>query len=267
MAKRLRVSFIEFLNAIPLGWGFLKGSHKGLFKVMFDVPSECARHLARGEADVGLIPVIEYQRIAGLRVLPGISIASKKEVKSVLFVSRTPIEDVSRVALDTSSRTSVVLLKILLSEFFGAGTVTFQERVPTPEDVLGDCDAALLIGPNAITASLNGLRVYDLAEEWHRFTGLPFVFAFWAVRKGIDLGHYTRVFYESRQEGLLAIPEISSIYAHRLGLTSQEIRTYLETNLDYSLDEQNLRGLNLFFELAQRIGAIPSPAPLRFCPE
>jgi chorismate dehydratase len=258
------VSFIRFLNAIPLGWGFLHGSHKGVFDVLFDVPSECARHLARGEADVGLIPVIEYQRIPGLKVLPGISIASKKQVKSVLFVSRMPIERVSRVALDTSSRTSVVLLKILLSEFFNTGSITFVERDPRPSDVLGNCDAALLIGPNAIKASLDGLRVYDLAQEWYRFTGLPFVFAFWAMRPKLDLGSYSQIFYESRREGLLAIPEISNLYAHPLGPRPAEIRTYLETNLDYSLDEENLEGLNRFFELSVKVGAIKSPTPLDF---
>jgi len=264
VASRIKVSFIEFLNAIPLGWGFLNGANKGAFDVLFDVPSECARHLAKGEADIGLIPVIEYQRIPGLRVIPDISISSRRKVKSVLFASRTPIEEVSTVALDRSSRTSVVLLKILLSEFYGRTSITFVEHKPDPKAMLTNCEAALLIGHNAIKASLSGLRVYDLAQEWHRFTGLPFVFAFWAVREGVELEQWLPIFYQSRDEGVKAFREISDLYAPRLSLSPGEIHSYLKHNLDYSLDKQNLRGLNYFYELASRIGDIKTFRELQF---
>jgi len=267
VAGKLKVSFIEFLNAIPLGWGFLYGSHKGAFEVLFDVPSECARHLAKQEADVGLIPVIEYQRIPNLRIIPDISIASRRQVKSVLFASRVPIEQVTTVALDSSSRTSAVLLKILLSEFYGRKSIVYKEHPPEPQKMLNHCDAALLIGHHAIEANLDGLCVYDLAHEWHRFTGLPFVFAFWAVRDGVELRHQRDVFCMSKEEGMLEIGAISHLYSTKLPLSPEEIQSYLENNLDYSLDEMNQAGLSRFFELAFEIGAIETAQPLRFLEE
>jgi len=260
----LRISFIEFLNAAPLGWGFLHGSLKGRHQILFDVPSECARKLASGAADAGLIPVIEYQRISGLRVVPGISIAARAEVRSVLFLSRKPIHDVQTVAVDVSSRTSVVLLKILLEEFHGCRGVDYVEFPPNPRTMLEEADAALLIGNPALAISRHGLYVYDLAAEWNRFTGLPFVFAFWAVREGVELAEAGGDFEQSRREGLQSIPFISEWYSSRLPISSPEIRQYLTGNLNYRLDEANLEGLRRYYDLAAKLGLIERPRPLEF---
>lgn len=262
---KIRVSFIEFLNSVPLGWGFLHGRQQGAFQVLFDVPSECARHLATGEVDVGLIPVIEYQRIPGLRILPDIAVASRHEVKSVLFVSRTPLAEIRRVALDTSSRTSAVLLKILLHHY-GKTEVEYLEHPPDPEAMLARCEAALLIGNPALRIDRTGLYVFDLAREWHRLTGLPFVFAFWAVRPGIELGSQAEIFYASREEGLQSLDQIASLYSERLGLPEGEIRVYLKDHLDYRLDPPHRQGLLKFFELAESLGLIPQIRPLDFLP-
>lgn len=265
---RWRVSFIEYLNSVPLGWGFLYGPDRGAFEVLIDVPSECARRLAGGEADVGLIPVVEYQKIPGLRILPGISIASRQEVKSVLFLSRIPLERVSRVAVDGSSRTSVALLEILLHHFYGRprGEVHYTTCAPEPERMLQQHEAALVIGNPALQMPRPGFLVYDLAEEWNRFTGLPFVFAFWAVREGVDLGAQVEIFYRSRRLGLENVAEIAKVYSRRLGIPPEEIAAYIQENLDYSLDGENLGGLETFFELASSLSLIPSPRALEFYP-
>ncbi len=265
VSRKIRVSFIEFLNAIPLGWGFMNGSQQGLFDLLFDVPSECARHLMTGEADVGLIPVVEYSRIPHLKVIPDIAIASRGQVKSVLFVSKVPIDEVRQVAVDSSSRTSAALLKILLSEFYGCDSVEYTESLPNAEKMLLTHDAALLIGNAALQIPPQKRYVYDLALEWDRFTGLPFVFAFWAVRDGVHLGDSLDAFYRSREEGIAAIGEISTTYADRLGLNPNEIRSYLSSNLDYSLDEKNLEGLQLFLSLARGSNLVDESAvPLTF---
>ncbi len=243
----------------------MHGSQQGLFDLLFDVPSECARHLMTGEADVGLIPVVEYFRIPGLKVIPDISIASRGQVKSVLFVSKVPIDEVQRVAVDSSSRTSTALLKILLSKFYGCNSVEYTETRPNAEKMLLNHDAALLIGNAALQIPPQKRYVYDLALEWDRFTGLPFVFAFWAVRDGVCLGDSLDAFYRSREEGIAAIDEISSAYSDRLGLNPSEIRSYLSSNLDYSLDEKNLKGLQLFLSLAHGSNLVDEPAvPLTF---
>jgi chorismate dehydratase len=264
---RLRISFIEFLNAVPLGWGLLHGSLKGRHEILRDVPSECARRLAAGEADVGLIPAVEYQRIPGLRVIPGISIAARREARSVLFVSRVPIRSVSRVAVDTSSRSSTALLRILMSEFYGVRSVPFIESPPNPGEMLSEHGAALLIGNAALRLSRQGLYVYDLAHEWNRFTGLPFVFAFWAVREAVVPDDGLDVFVKSKREGLAAIPLIAEWYASRLPVSAGEIRSYLTTNLDFSLGAGNLEGLERFYDLAVKHRLIDRVRPLRFAGE
>ncbi len=260
----MKVSFIEFLNAVPLGWGLLHGYAKEGVELSLDVPSQCADKLARGEADVGLIPVIEYQRIPGLRVVPDIAIAAKHEVRSVLFVSKVPIERVSKVAVDTASRTSVALLRILLEKYYLNPDVEFQPADPDPETILSKHDAALVIGNPALKIRQKGLQVYDLAGEWNKFTGLPFVFAFWAVRSGFHMGDGAALFYKSREAGMNSIPEICTTYGQRLQIPAAEVKSYLLENLDYSLDEPNRRGLECFFSYAAEMGIIKEVRPLEF---
>lgn len=264
MSKKLRVSFIEFLNAVPLGWDFLYGKRKGVFEWLNDIPSQCAGRLARAEADIGLIPVIEYQRIPHLQVIPDISIASRREVKSVLFVSRLPVEQVRTIALDRSSRTSVALLRILLAERFHNAQARLVELSPDPAAMLQQCEAALIIGNPALRVDLEGLHVYDLAREWNELTGLPFVFAFWAVRQGVELGEASSYFHQSRDRGLRNVEQIARLYSRKLDLAPDEIRSYLLENLNYSLDSANLRGLRYFFDKAAHHGLIGRLQPLRF---
>ena len=266
MLFRMRVSFSEFLNAVPLGWAFLQGRFRDDVELLLEVPSRCADLLAAGDADVGVIPVIEYQRITGLTVVPGISIAAKREVRSVLFVSRRPIEAVRTIALDSSSRTSVALLTILLGKFYGNRDVEMRTVSADPSSPLSGCDAALLIGDSALFARTDGLRVYDLAAEWNRFTGLPFVFAFWAVRAGYELGERGEYFSQSKAAGLAEIEQICRVYSERLGIPAAEIRSYLLSNLDYSLDHANQAGLCLFYKYAAELGLIPEVRPLEFHP-
>jgi len=261
----VRLSFIDFLNSVPLGWGFLHGPLGPHFDVLFDVPSECARRLRDGEADVGLIPVIEYQRTSGLRVIPGISISSHRAVKSVLCVSRRPLESVRRIALDTSSRTSVALLKVLLARHFRNNDVAFVESAPDPERMLELADGALVIGNPALQMDCSGLIVYDLAREWHRFCGLPFVFAFWAVRG--EIGRDTEVVQwleQSKRLGQDSLPAIAAEYGPRLGLSPQDTLAYLTRNLEYDLGPEHLQGLNGFYDLCFEESLIDERRPLKW---
>ncbi len=261
---RIRVSFIEFLNSVPLGWTFLQGPHQGEFDLRLAVPSECADHMATGEADVGLIPAIEYQLIPGLRVLPDLSISSRREARTVLFASRIPLDQVESIALDTSSRTSVVLLRIILEQFLGRQNLVYHPHEPDPERMLSRCDGALIIGNPAFRVPRDRFLLHDLAREWYHFTGLPFVFALWAVREGVDLGNKAGLFLLSRQTGLRSVSKIAEVYSQKLGVSKDVISSYLLDNLDYSLDEVHLRGLDLFFRHAQQLGVISRVEPIRF---
>ncbi len=256
----LRLSVVQYLNTVPLIWGMLHGEQRGQFELQFTVPSGCADAIAQRQADVGIVPSIEYQRIEGARILPGMSIASKGEVKSVLLLSNLPLAKVQTVALDESSRTSAALVRILMQKFYSR-RVHFSPASPEPGEMLRQADAALLIGDPALTYR-GPAEIYDLASEWRKFTGLPFVFAVWMGH--VNLSAYHADFAASLEFGLAHLDDIAAEYAPRLGLTPSAVKVYLTRNIDYSLDEENRQGLKLFYKLAHEVGIIPAEKELLF---
>jgi chorismate dehydratase len=269
MTKPLIAASI-YLNAAPLCYSFRFGEQKDRCSFLPDAaPVRCSEMLADARADAALIPVIEYQRIPGLKVAPGACVASKTSVRSVLLASRVPIDQVRSVALDTSSRTSAALIQIILGSFYKLSP-SYTPSPPLIAEMLSSNDAALIIGDPAMLIDRSELHVYDMAEEWRKHTGLPFVFAFWAVRadsKGWprEAGASDAVdFLAAKREGLDHIDELAGIYATHLGLAHEDLVTYLTDNINYDLDEESLRGLELYYELASQSGLIDKPRPLAF---
>ena len=267
----LRISAISFLNTAPLMWDFEHGDAGRNFDIEYTIPSACAAALAAKQADIGIIPAFTYAEIPGLVILPNIAIAAKDRVRSILLVSKRPIEEVQTVATDSGSRTSVALLQILFATFFG-GPRQLMPHAPQLEAMLRENDAALLIGDAALQVPTNsGYLLYDLAHEWHRRTGKPFVFAFWAVRldalnrqpQETDLA---KVFQSSRDHGLQPenIATIAKEWSQRLGLDPDDICRYLTENIHYYLDRDNHAGLQLFLHYAQELDLIKSVPELRF---
>ena len=257
----LRLATVPYVNAEPLVWGFRKGPYREVVK-LFDVPPARIPDLLRaGEVDLGLIPSIEYQRIPDLEMLPHLCIASKRRARSVYLASRVPLERIGRVALDRNSRTSVALLKILLARR-GIRDVAYTEQSPSLRQMLRDNDAALLIGDSALTADTSGLDLMDLAAEWFAASGLPFVFAVWAVRPGAALPDGVRPFLDSRQMGMANIPAIAREAGARLGLAPGAVEEYLRVNLHYHLGSEEARALDLFYSQAHEIGLIRAPRPV-----
>src|SRR5580692_1959131 len=146
---KLRISIVEFLNTAPLVWGFTDGPLAGKYELLFAVPSQCAEDLRAGRADIGIIPSIEYQRIDDVVALPGMAIASKNEVRSLLVISKVPIEMATSFALDTNSRSTVGLSKILCQRHWNIAP-EFIDMAPDPEKMLERADAALIIGDPAL---------------------------------------------------------------------------------------------------------------------
>lgn len=259
----VRVAAVDFLNTLPLVAEFLEGRGPRAYRVERFSPAECAARLARGQADVGLIPSIEYARIAGLRALPEICIAAEREVRSVLLLSRRPPEDLERVAVDPGSRTSVALLSLLLGRG-GRPAPALSPWSGTPERALAEHEAVLLIGDAALRARRAGLHVLDLASEWSRWTGLPFVFAFWAVRDGVTLPGPLGEFVSTQQRGLQTLDWRIAEAARRAGVGIEEARAYFHRHLRYRFGEQERASLRHFYDLAAGAGLIPSVPALRF---
>lgn len=265
--RQIRVSVVEFLNAVPLTWGFVRGYFPRQFRVSRDKPAVCASKLLRGAVDVGLVPSIAFQSMAGLRILPDLCIAANGEVKSVLLLSRgRSLRTVSSVAADPASRASAALVRVLLGERHGV-VPEMVEVSGAPRSLLRRFDAVLCIGDRALRVrrtGLEGMVVHDLAAVWKRLTGLPFVFAVWAVGRDVELGEASRCFPFSRALGLGHLDEIVEEAHESVGLPRQELLDYFTRNLVYQLGERERRGLELFYRLALRHGVIDEVRPLAF---
>ena len=270
MALRVRFGIVHYLNSWPLAWTFLRGRGPGWAEPLYLPPARVADGLAAGELEVGLVPSAELQRIAGLSVVPGLCIASQHEVKSVLLVSRVPPERIRRVALDESSRTSAVLVQLLLAERYGVRPEVAPFR-PDLEAMLATADAALLIGDPALKVDRSELHVIDLAAEWRALTGLPFVFAVWAVGADVDpavaAGEVTPLLAASLATAEAELDELIAAAAAELRLPTDEVRTYLTRHLSYRLGAAERASLEEFFRRAHRHGLLPAPRPLRWVRE
>lgn len=262
MRPSLRIGAVAYLNARPLIHELDKLAPSA--QLIVDVPSRLADMLADGQLDLALIPAIEYFRGDGYTVVPNIAIASRGPVLSVTLFSRVPWEGMRRVALDVGSRTSAALAQILLGMKHGIQ----PEVEPLPlhanaEDV--DADAILLIGDRAMRACLPGFaHAYDLGQEWHEWTALPFVYAFWAVREGIELGPVADALAQAKRRGCAAIGRIANEQAPRLGLDAGFCRRYLANIIHYDLGPRELAGLRHYYKLACELGLTREGIDLEF---
>ncbi|MGB8918094.1 MAG: menaquinone biosynthesis protein [Candidatus Sulfotelmatobacter sp.] len=286
--RRLRISAISYLNTAPLMWDFEHGEAGSEFDISYTLPSACARALEAGTADIGIIPAAAYAQVPGLMVLPGVAIASRQPVRSILLVRKVPVDKIRTVALDTSSMTSVALTKVLFEKWLGGGR-TFTPMEPNVEKMLAAHDAGLVIGDPALQIDRSRYLTLDLAEEWIRYTGKPFVFAFWAVRQAalpedglcgdrrprlsasrsdahLPSQDLATIFQQSRDHGLepASLDHISREWAPRLGISNADVRSYLTENIYYQLDAPCLQGLQLFYRYAAEIGALPPAPEMRF---
>jgi chorismate dehydratase len=291
---KLRISVVEYLNTAPLVWGFTDGPLAGRYELSFTVPSLCAEALRRGEVDVAIIPAIEYQRMDGVVVLPGMAVAAKHEVRSILVVAKKPMDTARRVALDSSSRSSAALVRLLCSEHWGIRP-EFFEAPPDPAAMLAGADAALVIGDPALRIALKmdalaakvpasgemccqgdpkeapvpgyeTLFVYDVAYQWREMTGRPCVLAMWVGRRETITPQVVEDFLASKAYGMEHIEEIAEGAAEKLDLPPEGLERYLRENIDFGFDAENRAGLELYFEKCARAGLIPQARPLEFAP-
>jgi chorismate dehydratase len=262
MQGPVRVGAVNYLNTRPLIHELETLADN--VELVLDVPSRLADDLAAGRLDVALIPVIEYFRAGSYTIVPDIAIASRGPVLSVTLFSRVPWTGIRRVALDEGSRTSAALTHVLLRKRHGVQ----PEVVPLPLDQdaeEADADAVLLIGDRAMRACLPGFaHAYDLGQEWHDWTGLPFVYAFWAVRPGVDLGPAADALAEAKRRGREQTGLIAHREAPRLGLDAGFCRRYLGNIIYFDLGPREQAGLHHYYMLACELGLARRGVNLEF---
>lgn len=264
MNSAFRLAASSYLNSAPLIWSFLHGSHRGSVDFVEAVPARCAQLLAESTVEGALVPVIEYQRIEGGSLVPNVCVGSRKEVLSVVLVSRDKqLDSINSVALDESSRTSATLVKIVFREFLDREP-EWTTRAPNVEEMLDKNDAALIIGDPGMGFRRRGLNVWDMASLWKQYTGLGFVFAMWMVRD-VSVERAREVdFSGARDEGIAHLEEIVAAYQDKIPMAVEELRNYLTENIVFNVDESMEKGLRLYFELAFKHKLINSVKPLRF---
>ena len=264
--QTVRLGAVGYLNARPLVYGLDRSPR---FDVRYDVPSECARLLHAHEIDVGLIPSIEYLRGAPYRIVPGLAIASRGPVASVAIYATKPMADVRSIALDTSPRTSAALVSVLCARRFKIQP-RLESRGPDLGDMLAHCDAALIIGDNAlfqqstINNQQSAISKVDLGEEWSALTGLPFVWALWAGWADALGAEDVAALQRARDEGVERPGELAREYLADTPERQETGARYLRQNIKYYLGDNERTGLETFYRYSAEAGLVPDSGELRF---
>jgi len=276
-SPRIRLGAVGYLNARPLVYGLDVAPE---FDLRYDVPSECAQLLHQGAIDVGLIPSIEYLRGGPYRIAPDLAIASHGPVASVAIYTTKPIGDVRSIALDTSSRTSVALVSVLCARLFKIRPA-LESRGPDLADMLGHCDAALLIGDNALLLDHENFRLpsgtgqpaphpeprlekIDLGDAWSTMTGLPFVWAFWAGRPDALDDDDVQALLRARDAGVTYSDAIAHEYFPDSPARQAAGAAYLRDNIKYHLGDEERDGLERFYRYALEVGVVDQEVASRF---
>ena len=258
---RLKFGCHDFLNSQPIIRPLLSGAVNPPFEIVLDSPAKLADMLKNRKLDLAFIPAVEFASIPGLRIVPGFSIAAKGDVKTVLMYSKKDVEDITAVAVDNRSRTSVALLKLLMCAYYKRDVIFLEPGKDGAAD-----DATLVIGDDAFAVSNEGQKVYDLAGEWFKFTGKPFVFSVLCVGEGVDADEAIVALKKSKAVGVQMTGEICGAQRILAEIGREVCADYLENRIRYDLAPDDVEGLRLFFNLAHKHGVIAAEPPLSFYP-
>ena len=264
----IRVGAVSFLNTKPLIYSLLHGElQTENINLSVHVPSRLAIKLNNDELDIGLIPIVEYFRAnasgAGYRILPEIAIASRGSVLSIQLFSRVPIQEIQQIALDTSSRSAIALLKVLLTEKYHIDP-NFVWCEPSINPVTAETESVLLIGDAALKNLGTTEYGIDLGTAWQELTGLPFVYACWVAKREVDIGDTANLLLKAKEHGITRIPEIVRVEAKKLGLPETLCTEYIQKHIHYDLDESAIAGLERFYKLAAKNGLVEPGQTLSF---
>jgi len=253
------LGLVSYLNTSPFRYGLRRLGHTNWVN---DVPARLLPLIESGQVDAAILPAFDVLSNPDFPVLPGSCIASHGAALSVKLFSRIPLRRVATVALDTSSHTSAALARVILA--MQDCHPTYVTMPPNLTAMLSAADAALLIGDPCMRADASGLVVTDLGKEWLRLTGLPFVFAVWAARPGVDFPALTRLITEAKQAGISNIDKVADEESARVGLGRDECLVYLRDHMRYDLNKPEQKGLERFRQLCVEQKLIPDAGPVRF---
>lgn len=259
---RILACGVQYLNARPLYEGLGQAPFSEKIRLDLGLPFDVARRIAEDEAHVALMPVAAAAAIGDLRMMRGAGICADGAVRSVAIFSEKPVDQLTEISLDLSSRTSVVLAKLILRRR-GLSPRLVGRSANDARESIGGTRGALLIGDPALELESSIAAKLDLAAEWKEWTGLPFVFAAWCAREGALSPEHEKLLIEAKERGLARRNEIADAHAERTGLSAESLRSYLSQSIHYELGDSERKGLERFFEEGAKAGLLPK-TPVRF---
>jgi len=256
--RLINLGSVSFLNAKPLTYAIENDLINHEFTLIQTPPSELSKRLSNKDIDVGLIPVAELLKKKDYRVVPEISISSVGKVDSVIVLAKSDIKEIQTIAVDKRSQSSTALLRIVLETFYGIRP-TYIAKDIDKVDMLDEVDGAMLIGDSGLRKCYdteNTYKIYDLGEIWTNETGLPFVYAVFAVNKNVILGDNLNALIESKKYGLGIVEKIAEIESIKLGIDYEICLKYLSERIKYGLGEEEIKGIIKYSELLSDLGQV-----------
>lgn len=248
---KIKISIVSYLNSKPFVYGIENSPLLDEIDLQLDIPSVCAQKLIEGKVDIGLIPVAILPLLKEKYIISDYCIGAVGKVASVMLYSNVPLNEITTVLLDYQSRTSVTLVKVLASQFWKIA----PEWVGAGEDFENKIEgtvAAVIIGDRTFAIGDKYKYVYDLAEEWEKFTGLPFVFACWTANKKLPEAFLNK--FNSALKSGLDNRDVLIKDLEKGGKYQTDIATYLKKNIDYDYNASKKEALELFLSYMQTLG-------------
>ena len=245
--NKIKISAVSYVNTYPFIYGLENSSIRKKIILQKDYPSLCARNLAEGRVDIGLVPIAIIPELDFYEIVSEYCIGANKKVRSVILVSNSPLKKIKRIFLDYQSETSVNLVKILAAYFWNIDVQWLPTTKGFENKITNNQDGAVLIGNRSFTAEKRFIYIYDLADEWRKFTGLPFVFAAWVANKQIDR-EFIETFDSALRYGINHLDKVIKYFANNQLPEGVDFKSYLTINIDYHLDEKKFKAMELFFQ-------------------
>lgn len=245
--QKIKVSPVSYLNTLPMVFGLKNSSVIEMTELSVDTPAECAKKLISGQVDIGLVPVAVIPEIKNARVISKFCIGANGPVRSVVLASQVELAKITDIVLDPNSRTSVKLIRVMAKEFWKKDFKYIEGKQGFELVDIKDNTAGVVIGDKVFTIEKKYKYIYDLAEVWKSFTGLPFVFAAWVASKPLT-EEYTNLFNKALSYGINHIDKAVDDYEGKVKIDKSDLKHYLQHNIDYNLDDDKNKAINLFLE-------------------
>ncbi|MFQ5787891.1 MAG: menaquinone biosynthesis protein [Thermodesulfobacteriota bacterium] len=264
----IKLGAVPFLNVRPLVFPLEERLVRNDFELVYEIPSSLSELLFEKKVDLGLIPVAELLKRDNYKVVPKISISSNGKVDSVILLSKKSIGEIETVAVDLRSQSSASLLRIIL-EIFNTANPTYIYRNPD-DNFLDGVDAGMYIGNAGLRirhSPPNGYKVIDLGDVWSKETGLPFVYAVYAITEGVHLGKNLQALEMAKVMGLKLVRKIAKIYSEKINLSEDICFKYLTERIDYDLGDKEIEGIKTFRDLLSKVDGGIKGSDLKFYQE